>query len=163
MWPLESFTSFFKWFDLVTYFLIPHDPVSNLSEILSRTSFWACLKLFGLKMWPLECLQGFSIIWSGHLLFDPKDPVLNLKEIWSRTLFWASLKLTRLKMWLVEHSQAIADAQRQTGTGNNGFLSFIILVHVWILYSSKFVLKAESWWTNAVVIMRFLCIKKILS
>ena len=37
------------------------------------------------------------------------------------------------------------------------FLSFIILVHARILYSSQFVLMAESWGTNGVVITRFLC------
>ena len=66
--------------DLVTYFLIPHDPVLTLSEILSRTSFWASLKLFGLKMWPLKCPQGFSIIWSCDLLFDPTWPSFELDQ-----------------------------------------------------------------------------------
>ena len=39
---------------------------------------------------------------------------------------------------------------------SKSFLSFIILVHVGSLYSSKFFLMALSWWTNAVVIKRFL-------
>ena len=38
------------------------------------------------------------------------------------------------------------------------FLFFIILVHVGILYSGKFVLTAEFWETNAVVITKFICI-----
>ena len=37
--------------------------------------------------------------------------------------------------------------------GKRSFLSFIILV-----YSGKFVLMAESWGTDAIVITRFLCI-----
>ena len=37
------------------------------------------------------------------------------------------------------------------------FLSFIILVHVGILYTGKFFLTAESWETTAVVITRVLC------
>ena len=26
------------------------------------------------KMWPLECLQGFLLIWPGDLVLDPKWP-----------------------------------------------------------------------------------------
>ena len=26
------------------------------------------------KMWPLECFQGFLLIWPGDLVFDPKWP-----------------------------------------------------------------------------------------
>ena len=63
MWPLEWITSFFWWFDPVTYFLTSHDPISNLTEILSRTTFWPSFKLIGLKMWPLEWTQAFSMIW----------------------------------------------------------------------------------------------------
>ena len=44
-------------------------------------------------------------------------------------------------------------------TGKKGFLSFIILVHIGVLYNGKFVLTEESWLTNAVVITRVLCIK----
>ena len=47
---------------LVTYFLTPHDPVSNLTDILSRTSLWESLKLIRLKTWPVECSQAILII-----------------------------------------------------------------------------------------------------
>ena len=30
------------------------------------------------KMWPLECLQGFSLIWSGDLVSDSKWPSFEL-------------------------------------------------------------------------------------
>ena len=43
--------------------------------------------------------------------------------------------------------------------GKKSFLSFIILVHVGILHSSKVFLTAESWRTNAVNIRRLLCNK----
>ena len=46
--------------------------------------------------------------------------------------------------------------------GKKKFLSFIILVHVGILYSGKFFLTAESCGTNAVVIMRCFCIMLLL-
>ena len=26
------------------------------------------------KMWPLECSQGFQLIWPGDLVFDPRWP-----------------------------------------------------------------------------------------
>ena len=44
--------------------------------------------------------------------------------------------------------------------GEKSFLSFILLVHVGILYSGKFFLTTESWGTNAVVITRVLCTYK---
>ena len=30
------------------------------------------------KMWPLECLQGFSLIWPGDLVSDSKWPSFEL-------------------------------------------------------------------------------------
>ena len=30
------------------------------------------------KMWPLECLQGFPLIWPGDLVFDPRWPSFKL-------------------------------------------------------------------------------------
>ena len=48
-------------FDLMTYFLTPHDPISNLTDILSRTSLWESLKL-RLKTWPVECLLAILTI-----------------------------------------------------------------------------------------------------
>ena len=41
--------------------------------------------------------------------------------------------------------------------GKKSFLSFIVLVHVGILYSDKFFLTADSWKTNAVVVTKVLC------
>ena len=105
MWPLRVFTRLFY---VLTYFLTPIDPVLNLIEILLRTSFWASLKLIRLKMWPLECSQGFSMIWSCDLFFEPHDRVSNLSEILSRTSLWASLKLIGLKMWPLECSQGFS-------------------------------------------------------
>ena len=72
------FKIFLFWFDLVTYFLTPHDPVSKVTQILWRTSFWANLKIIGLKMWPQEYSIVFSLTWSGDLLFDPTWPSFEL-------------------------------------------------------------------------------------
>ena len=41
--------------------------------------------------------------------------------------------------------------------GKKSFLSFIISVHVGILYSGKFILNAEILGKNAVVMMRVFC------
>ena len=30
--------------------------------------------MFAWKMWPLECYQGFPLIWPGDLVFDPRWP-----------------------------------------------------------------------------------------
>ena len=67
-----------------------------------------------------------------------------------RNMFWIFVRLASSNKypWHVSWSKQ----------GKKSFLSFIILVHVRILYSCKFFLKAESWGTNAVVITRFLCI-----
>ena len=72
----KSVHKVFLWFDLVTYFLTPHDPGSNWIEILWRTILWASLKLIGLKIWPLECSQGSSVICDS--LFDPTWPSFQL-------------------------------------------------------------------------------------
>jgi len=91
MWPLKVFT-------MVTYFLTWHDPVSNLTKILSRTLFWPRLKLIRLKMWPLVCSQLWPTFW----------PHVTQFRIWPNfvtTSFLASLKLIGLKMWPLECSQ----------------------------------------------------------
>ena len=38
------FSQFFLNFDIVTYFLNPHDPLLNLAQILKRQTFWPSLK-----------------------------------------------------------------------------------------------------------------------
>ena len=66
---------------LVTqFFFIQHDPYSNLTNILSRWSFWASLIKIGPKLWPLEYPQGFSIIWPTHLVFDQTRPIFELEQ-----------------------------------------------------------------------------------
>ena len=53
----------------------------------------------------------------------------------------------------------LLESPRRVNKGKKkGFLSFIILIHVGILYSGKFLLTVESWRANAVVITRALCI-----
>ena len=40
-----------------------------------------------LKMWPLECQQGFPLIWPNDLMFDPKWPNFELDlEILKRNI-----------------------------------------------------------------------------
>ena len=46
--------------------------------MLSRWSFWASLMKIGPKLWPLECSQGFSMIWPTDLVFDPRSPIFEL-------------------------------------------------------------------------------------
>ena len=86
---LESFHKVFLWLYLLTYFLTQHDLYLNLTEILSRWSFWESLVMIGPKLWLLECSQekfrhrrrttndtaGHSMItkahhdlWSGELI-----------------------------------------------------------------------------------------------
>ena len=77
LWPLECSQGFSMIWptDLV---FDPHHPYSNLTEILSRWSFWASLMMIGLKLWPLECSQGFSMIWPTDLVLDPTSPIFEL-------------------------------------------------------------------------------------
>ena len=75
---LQSVDKVFLWFDLLTLFLTRHDPCSNLSEILSRWSFWARLMMIGPKLWPLECSEGFFHDLTYWPSFDPTSPILEL-------------------------------------------------------------------------------------
>ena len=36
---------------------------------------WQSLMKIGPKLWPLECSQGFSMIWPTDLVFDPTSPI----------------------------------------------------------------------------------------
>ena len=101
------FTRFF--YDLTYWpsFLTRHDPYSNITEILSRWSFWTSLMKIGPKLRPLEGSQGFSMICSTDLVFDPTFPIFELDrdivkmiiltqfhEDWTKTV--ASRVFTRL-------------------------------------------------------------------
>ena len=58
-----------------------------------------------LKMWPLQCTQGFSKIWTGDLVLNRHDPFLNSYKIWSRQRFWPRFMIIGQKMWPLEHTQ----------------------------------------------------------
>ena len=84
-WGLYSVQKVFLRFDLVTYFLTPHDPISILIQILSRQTFWPCFTSIWLKMWPLQHTQGFSKIWPSDLVFDPTWPNFTLVRDFIKT------------------------------------------------------------------------------
>ena len=65
-------------FEQVTYFLTPHDPFSNATQISSRQTFWPTFKSIGQKMWLLELTQGFSKSWPSDLVFHPSWPIFKL-------------------------------------------------------------------------------------
>ena len=46
--------------------------------VSSRQTIWARFMMIAWKMWPLECLQGFSLIWPGDLVFYPMWPSFKL-------------------------------------------------------------------------------------
>ena len=52
-----------KKFDPVTYFLIWHDPYSNMNRTALRQTFWYNFMKIEEKLWPLEGEQGFKAIW----------------------------------------------------------------------------------------------------
>ena len=72
------------WSDLLTLFLTQHYPYSNLTEILSRWSIWPSLMKIRSKLWPLECSQGFSMIWPTDLVFDQTWSIFDLDPVWWR-------------------------------------------------------------------------------
>ena len=92
LWPLECSQGFSMiWpFDLVfdqrsPIFELDWDIVkmiilSKFDEDWTKTlaSFWASLMKIEPKLWPLECLQGFSKIWPTNLVFDPTSPIFKL-------------------------------------------------------------------------------------
>ena len=43
-----------------------------------RQTFWVRFMMIAWKMWPLECQQGFLLIWLGDLVFDSKWPSFEL-------------------------------------------------------------------------------------
>ena len=98
----------FLWFDLVTYFLMWHDPFSNMSEISSRQTFWPSFMIIRLKMWPLKHTQGFSKIWPSNLVLTWHDPFSNLSHISSRQTFWPSFMIIGIKMWPLGRTQGLS-------------------------------------------------------
>ena len=61
-WPsfLPQVTQFQTW------------PRNHQDKQFEQDSWWL------LEMWPLECWQGFPLIWPGDLTFDPKWPTFEL-------------------------------------------------------------------------------------
>ena len=74
----SSVHKLFLWFDLATYFLIPLDPHSNLTEISLRQSFWACfmkieptcglysVHIFFYDLWPITHIQILQRYYRGN-------------------------------------------------------------------------------------------------
>ena len=60
---------------------------------------WLSLIKIGPKLWPLECSQGFSMVWPTDLVFWP-----GMIHIWS----WPSLMKIGQKLWLLECSQGFS-------------------------------------------------------
>jgi hypothetical protein len=66
--------------DLVTCIFSPSQPNSISIKSLSRQSFWWSFWKIGLKMWSLECSQGFCVIWHRYLFIHPTWPRFNLNR-----------------------------------------------------------------------------------
>ena len=45
---------------------------------------WLSLIKIGPKLWPLECSQGFSMVWPTDLVFDPGWSIFDLDPVWWR-------------------------------------------------------------------------------
>ena len=80
LWPLECSQGFSMIWPTDLVFWPDMNLYSNLTEILSRWSFWASLMMIGPKLWPLECSQGFSLSWPTDLVFDPTWPIFELNR-----------------------------------------------------------------------------------
>ena len=94
------------WFDLMTLFLSPHDPDWNLSKQSSWQSFCKSFKRFRIRIWPLECKQGFSLICSSDLLFNPNWPRFELYRDFIKAIImskfdkdWVNIVTLRVQTW----------------------------------------------------------------
>ena len=103
----------FLCFDLLTYFLTQDDPYSILTKFdkdwtktvaprvfkrffydltywpsfwpgMIHIQSWLSLIKIGPKLWPLECSQGFSMVWPTDLVFDPGWSIFDLDPVWWR-------------------------------------------------------------------------------
>ena len=90
MWPLEC-SQGFSFISSSDILFDPHDPVSNLTEIWSRTSFWASLKLIRLKMWPVEASQ--AIVDDQHQTPEDRQGPITIAHHEHFMLWWPK-KLT---------------------------------------------------------------------
>ena len=52
------------------------------------------------KLWPLECLQGFSMIWPTDLVFDPTSPIFKLD--------WDLVKMIKLRKFDEDWTKTLA-------------------------------------------------------
>ena len=57
---------------------IKHLTLNHKSQGLVGFKVWSSLMKTGSKLWPLECQQGFSLIWPTDLVFDPTWPRFEL-------------------------------------------------------------------------------------
>ena len=103
---LKSVHKIFLWFDLLTYFFL-HDPYSNLTEIMSRWSFWASLMKNGPKTFASnECSQSFFYDYTYWLTFWPDMTHIQTlprycQDVNSEQVQW----WLDQKLWLLESSQ----------------------------------------------------------
>ena len=67
-WPPE-FSRGFCMIDVAIYFLTPHDLISDLTKILTRTSFWASLKMCSLVF--TRVFLWFDLVTYFSTLYDP--------------------------------------------------------------------------------------------
>ena len=89
LWPLECSQGFSMIWPSDLFFFTWHDPYLNLTEILSRWSFWPSLMKIGPKLWSLKCSQGFSMIWPTDLVLAQHDPysiLTKFDEDWTKTM-----------------------------------------------------------------------------
>ena len=73
-----AFRVFTRFFHDLTYWPSFWPNIIHIRTWLRYCSFWASMIKIGPKLWPLECLQGFSMIWPTDLVFEPAWPIFEL-------------------------------------------------------------------------------------
>ena len=71
-------------FDLVTFFLTPYDPISNLSDSLSRLTFWSSLWTFG-QIIVTSGMFFQDLTLKSDLLFDPTWLIIKIGQDYVKT------------------------------------------------------------------------------
>ena len=128
LWPLECSRGFFMiW--LLTKFLTWDNPYSILTKLeedwtktvasrvftrffydltywpsfwpnMTHTQSWLSMIKIGPKLWPLECSQGFFMIWPTDLVFDLGWSIFDLDQVqWRLDKYCGLLSVRMVFLW----------------------------------------------------------------
>ena len=141
MWPLEfkQFSADLAWWPSfwthVTQFW--SWPRNHQDKNFEQDSWWLLQ-----KCWPLECQQGFLLIWPGDLVFDPKWPSFKL-----------DLEITKTNMLSKIHDDCLINVTTRVLTRFSAdlarwpsFLPQVTQFRTWPKNHQDKHFEQDSWW-----------------